>query len=286
MSKTILFHYDNELRREIDLRGLSYTTFKNYRSHLRRICEHFGKDIKEVSAEEVKVYLYHLKNNLNRHPQTLNVCRSAYIFFRQSVLGDNISPYSVPIHKFVYQLPDIIDRDTIMFILDTFSLKYKAVLSLCYGSGLRISEALAVQVSDIDSKNMKLYVRKSKGGKSRYSILSVHSLGCLRQYWKACRPAGPFLFPRMHNSDKPLFAQHVRLTFSKTYTTLFPLSHKKITTHTLRHCFATHLLDSGVDLRVIQALLGHKSIASTSIYTRLTDYHFSQLVSPLDRDGK
>jgi site-specific recombinase XerD len=281
--QTIPFQYDDELKHEIDLRGLSYRTFKNYRSQLRRISEHFGKDIKDISVEEVKEYLSHLKNELHLSPQTINLCRAAFLFFRQSVLGHNIPPHTIPLHKFVYQLPDIISPDDISLILDSLTIRYRAILSLCYGSGLRISEAIALEVGDIDSKSMKVYIRHGKGNKPRYSILSAYSLNCLREYWKAYRPTGTIIFPRLKDHNVPLFSNHVIKTFSQAYKKCFPLSNKRITTHTLRHCFATHLLDSGTDLRTIQILLGHKSIQTTSIYTQLTDLHFSKLISPIDR---
>lgn len=285
MFKKVTFQYGEDLRREIDIRGLSHNTFKNYRPHLRRISEHFEKDIREVTVDEMKTYLHNLKNSLNQHAQTLNVCRSAYVFFNQSVLGRYLPNHLLPKHKFAYKPPDILPRENILLVLGSLSLRHKAVLSLCYGSGLRISEAVSLEIGDIDSPNMKVHVRTAKGGKPRYSILSAFSLGCLRDYWKAYRPPGPLLFPRARNQGMPMFVQHIYPAFSDAYKKRFPFCNKRITVHTLRHCFATHLLDSGTDLRAIQALLGHKSIKTTSIYTQLTDYHFSKLVSPIDRGG-
>jgi len=287
MFRAIPFQYDDELKREIDLRGFSFLTFKNYRSHLRRISDHFAKDITEVTVDEMKGYLLHLKKDLKQNPQTINVSRAAFLFFRQSVLGDNISRYSIPSHKLVHQLPDILATDKILQVLSSLPLRHRAVLSLCYGSGLRISEALALEISDIDSKRMKVFVRNGKGGKPRYSILSAYSLSCLREYWKRFRPLGPALFPKLHSpSYTPMPPQYIQKAFSEAYNRVFPNDNKRITIHTLRHCFATHLLDSGTDLRTIQVLLGHKSIRTTSIYTQLTDYHFSKLISPIDREER
>jgi site-specific recombinase XerD len=284
MFRSIPFQYDDELKREIDIRGLSYLTFKNYRSQLRRIAEYFNKDLKAVTTEEAKTYLFHLKNDLHRHPQTINTCRAAFCFFRLSVLGDYVPPYAIPYHKYVYQLPDILPADNIITVLGGLPLRYKAILSLCYGSGLRISEALALEIGDIDSKSMKVYVRHGKGDVSRFSILSAYSLNCLRRYWTSCRPPGPRLFPNRNTPTKAKPAQHVQKVFTDTYKKRFPNSNKRITTHTLRHCFGTHMLDSGTDLRTIQILLGHKSIKTTSIYLQLTDFHFSKLTSPIDRE--
>jgi site-specific recombinase XerD len=282
MFKTIPYLYVEELKKEIEIRGLSSSTFKNYRSHLRRISEYFTKDLKEVTADDMKFYLFHLKQDVKLQPQTLNVCRAAYIFFRQNVLGEYLPDHVIPKHKFNYQLPDVLSRNEILSILNHLPLHHKAILSLCYGSGLRISEAISLEIGDIDSKNMKVHVRNAKGGKTRYSILSSYSLICLRKYWKVRRPPGPALFPGTIGPDKPLSSQNIYSQFSEACKKQLPLCNKRITIHTLRHCFATHLLDSGTDLRTIQALLGHKSIKTTSIYTHLTDYHFSKLVSPLD----
>jgi site-specific recombinase XerD len=285
MFKSIPFKYDNELLRETELRGLSQRTFKNYRSHLRRMSEHFNKDISEISAFEIKSYLAYLVIELKRHPQTVNLSRAAFIFFRRCVHGDYTSHYEIPRHKFVQNLPDILSVDEILFILNNHvSLKYRAVLSLCYGSGLRISEALALEIGDIDSLNMKVFVRSGKGKMQRYTILSTYSLDCLRKYFKAYRPSGAYLFSSRNCPDLPKAPQSIQKAFSCAYYEAFPDSNKRITVHTLRHCFATHLLDSGTDLRTIQVLLGHKSISSTAIYTQLTDYHFSKLTSPIDRD--
>jgi site-specific recombinase XerD len=286
MFQSIPFKHDEELMREIELRGLSLNTFKNYRSHLRRMSEHFSKDISDVSPGEAKHYLAHLKTGLGRQAQTINVCRAAFIFFRQCVLGDNLASWAVPKHKLVHKLPDILPSEDILRIFETLPLRHRAVLSLCYGSGLRISEALALEVDDIDSKAMKVFVRSGKGGKPRYSILSSYSLSCLREYWKAYRPAGPCISPQNCSPCLPKPPNHVQTAFSAAYREAFPNSSKRITAHTLRHCFATHLLDDGTDLRTIQILLGHKSIRSTSIYLQLTDCHFSKLVSPADRESR
>jgi site-specific recombinase XerD len=285
MFKPIPFKHDKELLREIELRGYSLNTFGNYRSHLRRLSEYFGKELAEISTDEVKNYLAHLKADLKRRPETINLCRKAFLFFKQCVLGEPVTPYALPTHKVVHKLPDILTADEVLHILNNhISLKYRAILSLCYGSGLRISEALSLEIGDIDSQNMKVFVRFGKGGKSRYTILSTYSLACLRKYWKAYRPTGTYIFSKSGSPDAPKPTQHVQEAFARAYRKAFPNSNKRITIHTLRHCFATHLLDGGTDLRTIQALLGHKSIKTTSLYTQLTDYHFSKLISPIDRD--
>ena len=285
MFKPIPFKYDPELKREIELRGLSNCTFNNYRSQLRRIADYFNKDLTDVSIEEMKQYLYYLHTELKLNPQTTNLCRAAFYFFKICVLGQELSSYAIPKHKVILKLPDIISKDVILSVFEKIGLKYRAILSLCYGSGLRISEALNVQIEDIDSKEMKVFIREGKGGKSRYSILSEYSLLTLRNYYQSHRPKSPYLFPQQHAPERPMYQPNLLKTFTDTYKHLYPKSNKRITIHTLRHCFATHMLDSGVDLRTIQILLGHKSIKSTCIYLHLTTKHFHQLTSPLDQPG-
>jgi site-specific recombinase XerD len=280
MPKFISFQYDETLKREIDLRGLSYRTFKQYRSCLRRISDYYGKDIAEVSQDEVKSFLLHLKKDLSRNAQTINLYRAAYLFFSQNVLNVEAK---LPRHKVRYILPNIIPAENIRSVLESLPLKHRAIFSLCYGSGLRISEAMGILTEDIDAHRMRVFVRNGKGQKERYSILSEYSLSLLREYYKAFRPKGAFLFPRRGDCSRHMNAPHVFAMLRDAYSNLFPNDSRGITTHTLRHCFATHLLDSGVDLRTIQILLGHKSIKSTCIYTHLTDWHFAQIQSPLDR---
>jgi len=286
MFKSISFKHEDLLKREIELRGLSISTYKNYKSHLRRIGEYFKKDISDVTLEEIKQYLYYLHKELNRSAQSINVAAASYLFYHQNILGSNINAKDVPKMKVAYKLPDLISHTKIVSVLENMSLRFRAILSLCYGSGLRISEALSVEIRDIDPENMSLYVRHAKHNSQRHTLLSHYSLSLLRKYYKAYKPKGKFLFPRPCNSELPMYPQYITKCFADTYKSQFPRDNKKITIHTLRHCFATHLLDNGVDLRSIQIFLGHKSITTTCVYVQLTSYRFSQLRSPLDqRDG-
>jgi site-specific recombinase XerD len=283
MPKTNQFRYDEALLREISLRGLSYKSYKNYRSRLRLLSEHFSKDVADITPEEMKSYLLEIKHR-GLSAQTMNLSRAAYIFCKRQVLGQDISPDSVPMHKVIPKLPDILPPETIVSALRETPLKYRAIFSLCYGSGFRISEAAGVRIEDIDSRRMSVRC-VGKGGKSRYSILSAYSLGILREYYAAFRPKGPYLFPNKTDPGKPCSTGYAFGIFRAAIRRAFPENKRRITIHTLRHCFATHLLDSGVDLRTIQVLLGHTAIQSTCIYTQLTNAHFAKIVSPLDREG-
>jgi site-specific recombinase XerD len=199
-------------------------------------------------------------------------------------MNDPVNPLLIPAQRKNHKLPCILSSSDVLHLLNGIpSLKYRAVLSLCYGSGLRISEALRIQISDIDSSKMRLFVRQSKGRRERYTLLSHYSHQLLRQYWKKFKPQGSLLFPGRH-AGRPIPVQHVQAEMKTAVSCSALKSKGKITTHTLRHCFATHLLDAGCNLRTIQLFMGHASINSTCIYLHLTDQHFSSIQSPIDRE--
>lgn len=266
------------------LRNYSSCTVINYKSHLRRFSEFFDQDLKLLSIDDLKKYLYHMTVKRGLGPNSINTCRSAFLFFRCAVMNDPVNPLFIPAQRQSHKLPYILSINQVIHLLNSIpNLKYRAVLSLCYGSGLRISEALRIQVSDIDSKKMRLFVRESKGRRERYTLLSNYSYQLLRQYWKKFRPQGPLLFPGRH-PEHQIPVQNVQAEMHRAVFSSGLASKGKITTHTLRHCFATHLLDAGCDLRTIQLFMGHASLNSTCIYLHLTNLHFSNIKSPLDRE--
>lgn len=187
------------------------------------------------------------------------------------------------------KLPVVLAPDEVQRFLDHVTgVKNRAVLLTCYGAGLRISEAVALQVSNIDSRRMLIRVEHGKGGKDRYVMLSPCLLEVLRAYWRILRPAGPWLFPSWRS--------HLHLTAGGVQTACREAWQrsglaKRVTAHMLRHSFATHLLEHGVDTRVIQALLGHRRIDTTARYTAVSPATISATASPLDQllkpaDGK
>jgi len=286
MFKAKFFPYEAELEREMQIRSYSICTMKNYKSHLRRFSEFFDKDLKLLSVDDFKNYLYYLAVQRKLGPNSINICRSAFLFFRFAVMNDPVNPLLIPAQRKNHKLPVILSSGDVLYLLNCVpNLKYRAILSLCYGSGLRLGEALRVQTSDIDSEKMRLFVRQSKGRRERYTLLSRYSYQLLRQYWMKFKPQGTLLFPG-RNPDRPIPTQNVQLEMLRAVSHSGLHSKGKITTHTLRHCFATHLLDSGCDLRTIQLFMGHAAISSTCIYLHLTDQHFANIQSPIDKkDG-
>ena len=185
----------------------------------------------------------------------------------------------VPRVKKKSSLPTILTPQEVRRIIDaTSNLKHKAILSTIYSAGLRVSEAAHLKVSDIHSDSMRIYIHQAKGNKDRYSILSRNNLLLLRQYWKEYRP-GDWLFPG-NPDEKPIATRSIQEVFMKSRKAA-GIS-KKVSIHTLRHCFATHLLNHGASILQIKELLGHADIQTTSKYLHLTHAQVLGLKSPLD----
>jgi len=268
---------------ELDLRRYSPNTVKHYLCHLRRFLDYYkNKKPQDISDDDIRIYLYHcIKRGLSS--DYINMCNSALRIFFICVLKRLWNDDYFPRLKKINKLPNILSEDEVLTILSHIpNLKYKAILLACYASGLRISEALNLQISDIDSKKMRIFIRQGKNRKDRYSILPETLLFVLRKYWKAYRPIGLFLFPG-RNPIFPLTAQGVQNVFKKAV--LASHIQKHVTIHSLRHSFATYLLESGTDIRTIQTLLGHSNINTTAIYMHVTTNHLKNINRPLDKIG-
>jgi site-specific recombinase XerD len=179
-----------------------------------------------------------------------------------------------------HTLPVILSPEEVVRIFEAIrSVKYKAIIATAYAAGLRVSEVCGLRIADIDSLRRRIHVRSGKGKKDRYVMLGESLLALLRQYYQAARPKGEYLFP----GQKP--QRHITTTaVNKVLRQVIAETglSKRVTMHTLRHCFATHLLEAGTDIRILQVLLGHSSIRTTLRYTPITDRLVQKLVSPLD----
>jgi len=160
----------------------------------------------------------------------------------------------------------------------TKNIKHKAVIMITYSAGLRLSEVLNLKVSDIDSKRMQVFVRQAKGKKDRYTLLSKKALPVLRKYFRECNPKA-WLFEGATGGKYSESSVHSLVAAAYVRAGI----KKAVTVHTLRHCFGTHLLENGTDLRYIQALMGHSSSKTTEIYTHITTKGFNQIENPLDK---
>jgi len=275
----ILSPHLQKMKIEMELRGFSSETQRHYLSHLRMLEKHFNKPALEVSPDELKLYLYYrIKSGISY--SNINISCNAFKLFFNKLLNLNWSDDVIVRPKRPKSLPHVLSQDEILSILNHVSnLKHKAILLTTYSSGLRISETLNLHVSDIDSKNMLIRVNHGKGDRDRVTVLSSENLKLLRLYWKQYRPT-TLLFPGPIEG-KPLTARNVQYVFQQAKAKA-GIS-KPGSVHTLRHSFATHLLEDNTDLRTIQMLMGHSDISTTSKYIHLSSAHLASVKSPLDR---
>ena len=265
---------------DMRIRNFATTTQRSYIHYVVEFAKHFNRSPQDLDLEAVRQYQVHLTQERQLSPQSINTFVSAVQFLYLTTLEMPWEKKDFPRARLDQKLPVVLAPDEVQRFFDQVTgLKHRAVLLTCYGAGLRISEAVAVKVSDIDSKRMLLRVEHGKGGKDRYAMLSPCLLEVLRAYFRILRPVDPWLFP----SWRP----HLHLTAGAVQTACREAWQrsglgKRVTPHMLRHSFATHLLERGVDTRVIQALLGHSRIDTTARYTAVSPVTISATKSPLD----
>jgi integrase/recombinase XerD len=261
------------------IRNLSPATQRAYTRAVRQLAEHFRRSPDQLDGNDIRRYQVHLASE-GIAWSTMNLTVCALRFFYGVTLGRTDLLARIPYARQPDKLPDILSPDEVIRFLESVpNLKHRTALTTAYAAGLRVSEVAALELRHIDSERMMLRIERSKGGKDRYVMLSVQLLDILRAYWKVARPQH-FLFPGL-NADRPVSAGALhaacRAACIATGTT------KTISVHSLRHSFATHLLEQGTDIRIIQALLGHAQITSTARYTRVSARTIMQTESPLDR---
>jgi site-specific recombinase XerD len=264
----------------LELRGLAAVTIKDYIRQVSRYANYFKKCPKKLGKAEVRAYLLQLKKDKNLSSSSINKAYCAIKFLYEDTLGDFKIMRNIPkAKKSRVRLPLVLEKSEIKAIFSQVKqLKYLAILQLLYSSGLRISEATHLRSSDINSRTMRVHVELGKGAKERYTKLSQTALETLRLYWKATRPKG-YLF----NGQKPTSSIHPRsvaMVFKKAL--LDSGVQKPATLHTLRHSFASHLLDQDEKLPTIQKLLGHSSLKSTVVYLHVSETSLDKVMSPLD----
>jgi site-specific recombinase XerD len=267
---------------DMQLRGLAPTTQRSYIHYVAEYAKFFKTSPEKLDLEAIRQYELHLLHERRLSPQSINTFVSSVQFLYTVTLELPWGKECFPRLRAASTLPVVLSPEEVeQFFRHIPSLKYRAALMLCYGAGLRISEAAAVKVSDIDSKRGLIRIVEGKGRKDRYVMLSARLAAVLRCYWRAARP-DDWMFPswRAHKHLSPAsLSQACRDASQQCGLT------KRVTAHTLRHCFATHLLEYGTDTRVIQALLGHSRIDTTARYTRVAAHLIAATPSPLDALG-
>jgi integrase/recombinase XerD len=264
---------------DMTIRKFAPKTQHDYLQRVKNFAAFLSRSPDTASSEDVRRYQLHLTASGVGVP-TVNQTVSTLRFFFKVTLG---RPDLVERTTFVREprkLPVVLSPEEVVRLLDAApGLKYKAALSVAYGAGLRVSEVVALKVSDIDSKRMIIRVEQGKGRKDRYVMLSPHLLELLRAWYKAARPQG-WLFPGRDRVQPMTTRQLNRACHAAA--SMAEIS-KPVSMHTLRHSFATHLLEQNIDIRVIQVLLGHAKLDTTALYTRVATKTIQQVMSPLDR---
>jgi site-specific recombinase XerD len=236
----------------------------------------------EMGEDQIRQYLLHMVEERKISRETYRQIRAALIFLYTITLKRETEVDHLPVRRKKVKLPVVLSGTEVQALVDAVrSPKYRAIVMAQYAGGLRISEACRLRPEDIDSKRMVIHVRAGKGGRDRYTVLSARFLVFLRDYFRKHRPNG-WLFPgrTMEGHASP---ETSRKVFHAAVASAGIA--KTITPHVLRHCFATHLLESGVDIAVIQALLGHGSLRATEVYTHVSVEHIGRVKSPLDLLG-
>lgn len=274
--------YREQMQRDMVLRNLSEKTQVMYHAAARDLEKYFDKPPDQLNENEVKSFLLSIVQERKLSQSSLKITYSALRFLYETTLGKGWVIDRIPYPKTTKAIPRVLSKDEIRKIFEaTVTLKQKAMLMVIYSAGLRISEAARLKISDIDSTRMLLRVDQGKGNKDRYTLLSQVALETLREYWKEYRPKS-WLFPKDTMPDDHVHIDTIRTTFKRAKKAAGIT--KPASCHTLRHSFATHLLEAGVDLHTIQVLLGHSSIRTTTVYLHVSNKNLAKIVSPLDLD--
>jgi site-specific recombinase XerD len=263
---------------DMTIRKLAPKTQQGYIRTVKDFAAFLGRSPDVASFEDVRRFQLHLAESGAQAPILNHTVAALRFFFRVTLKRYAIVEHTQFIHE-PRKLPVVLSPEEVARLLDAApGLKYKAALSVAYGAGLRAGEVVSLKVSDIDSKRMLIRVEQGKGGKDRYVMLSAHLLEVMRAWWRATRPRG-WLFPGRDPGQPMTTRQLNRACHAAAQMAEI---NKRVSLHTLRHSFATHLLEQNTDIRVIQVLLGHAKLDSTALYTRVATKTIQQVMSPLE----
>jgi site-specific recombinase XerD len=265
---------------DMQVRNLALTTQESYVQQVTQFARHFHQSPEELGPEAIRAYQVYLTQERQLAPGSISIAVAALRFLYKVTLQRDWPVIElIPAPKKPQTLPIVLSRAEVQQFLESVpQRKHRTVLTVCYAAGLRISEAVRLQLTDIDSQRMVLRVEQGKGQKDRYVMLSPKLLELLRAWWKVARPR-PWLFPGGRPGGHITQRAVERVSRQAQRACGIP---KPITPHSLRHAFATHLLEAGADLRRIQLLLGHRSLATTARYLRVATSTVCATASPFD----
>lgn len=283
--------YDQEIKLYFELKATPDSSQESYMRRIQAFITFMQAKktcMEDVTESDIQQYILYLKNGKKLSTGTINNYISGIKFFYTHVLDKSWNPRKIPRMRRKAYFPVIPSREDVMMLLDaTTNLKHKSMLLLLYGSGLRVSEVAKLKITDICSKTMSIRVENAKHDTNRYTILSEKALLVLREYFRAYFSPDNYklddwLFPGQKQGE-PISVKTIKNTIIKQRDKL--KLDQRISAHTLRHCFATHCLENGVDVVLIQQMLGHRNLKTTCIYLHMTSKSRLGIKSPLDMDG-
>lgn len=265
-----------KLETELKIRGFSKNTVISYLFHNKKFLEFIKKDTKTITEEDIKSYLAYLTSDKQLSSSSVALTKAALIFFYNEILGNKIRIKSPKIAK---KIPVVLTKEEVKALINnTTNKKHNLIIKLLYSSGLRLSECANLKIEDLDLKEKTGWIRAGKGKKDRIFILSENLIKDLDNYLKENKIEKGNLFLGRNNKQisKRTIQKVVNLAASKAKIK------KNVHVHTLRHSYATHLLEAGTDIRYIQELLGHADLSTTQIYTQVSQEELKKIKSPLD----
>lgn len=259
------------LKSELRLRGLSPLTIRNYSFFVQKFVEKIGKPASELNQDDVKIYLSGLFESKSKN--TISLAAAALKFFFVEILKKDFAQIRIP--KKDKRLPSVLTKDEVVKLINSADTeKSRLIISLLYSSGLRVSELVNLKKDDLNVSENTGWVRKGKGSKDRLFVLSSSIVQSINEYLKDRENIYVF------SKDKPLTTRNIQKII-KTTSRRAGIN-KKVTPHTLRHSFATHLLEQGTDIRKIQVLLGHSSLSTTQVYAHVSSEELKKIANPFD----
>lgn len=266
-----------QLKAELQLRGSSPNTIRNYLSTCNDFLSYTRKPANSVTTEDIKLYLSHLLSEKQASPSTVALARSALLFLCKDVLSLSVAAVKTP--KIPKKLPVVASKSELDTLFEHLNTKSRLMLQLIYASGLRVSELVALKVGDLELEDGHGWVRDGKGGKDRLFIIPKHLCKEIQKFLAKRRSSDKYLFPGKNQTQMTTRNVQKIIQAALKRASL----EKKLSPHKLRHSFATHLLEAGNDIRVIQELLGHSNLQTTQIYTHVAKTTLKRVKSPLEK---
>ena len=268
----------DKLETELKIRGFSNRTVENYLFHNKKFLEFTKKEPKDVNEDDAKRYMAYLMSERKQKPSSVNLALSSLKFFYSDIIK-NSAFNAVKAPKLEKKLPTVLTKDEVRKLLNAIlNPKHKLLVEFMYSAGLRVSECVSLKVDDLDLSEKMGKIRHGKGNKERYIILSDNLIQHLSEYISKKKDKSPYIFSIKGRPITTRQAQNV-----VKYAAKKAGIKKRVFCHALRSSFATHLLEDGTDIRIIQELLGHSNLSTTQIYTKVSTQQLKKVKSPLDR---